>query len=363
MARFTFIFIIFAYIFPFSLVASGYIFEFIQVIITISAFFIGYISIQVNKPPVNYNSFFIIKPFILYSLFIIYIILKISFINDFITAMSNNNILAWMKNNAVDRYAGNNTISLVDRLSSTVYFVYPLVLGTFKIESKNKNLFLMYFLMLSIDSLTLARAGVLISLTVYFSQYLFFNNYHFCKVGFSKYLKYYTIAILFLSCIFMFSFFFRVYDASDIVGIFQRKIGPYTLAIYQALYAHMEKLEWYSGGNGINTFSSVYKIFGVEQDQGFYEKITTMYGSTNIYTNIRGLYDDFSIIGTAIFFYFTGFFIKKISYFKTNIFGYFVASFLLLIILFPLYSPFIFFNVLSAYILYFIFLFCLKIKL
>lgn len=351
MYKFFAFYILLIYMFPLtSIYQDVYMFEFFQVFIILISFFLGgYLFNQINnkKEIYNYIEYKSTSYKILLFLFIFYIFLKIDYIFEIIQHLLAGDYGNWALQNAIDRYDQVADKGIGDKLGMIFFITYSFLLAGY--SSNNKIIFYMLFVILIfIESSDLARAGVLIALTAYFTEFLIRKNHYFQTQSILTYIKFFVIFVFVAGLIFFFSAYFRVAGKDDIFDILMMKLSIYTIAMYEALLIWMHNTDEYFTTYGYATFTSIYKIFGINVPQGFYTLVETSYGSTNIYSNLRGLLTDFGFIFTVCLFFVFGFSIKYYTYNKMNLYAYFFIRATLFFLLFILISPFMFFTVFAA---------------
>ena len=346
------IFIIMLYIIPLTFVMDDYIFEYIQLMIIFSGFFLPiFIIKRKSYSSIDYSDYLNSSGKLLTYIAIFYFSLKINSLMDiFNHLVILNDYAEWTLSQAVARYDTNEDKSLWFKISTIMFLTYSFLLGSYKIKNANKVYFFIYILMIFVESSELARAGVLIGFTAYITEYLIRKNNYFYKLSFYYYLRYGVIILLLVFIIFVFSAYFRVAGKDDVIDILIMKLSQYTIAMYKALLIWMNTTETYGDTYGYATFTSIYKIFGIKAQQGFYLLVDTEYGSTNIYTTIRGLLSDFGFAMSFLFFMSVSLFLKYFSFQYMNVFHYFFIRLIIFMIIFMIYSPFLFFTVLIAFI-------------
>lgn len=351
MVRFSILFLFFLYFIPFTVVTtSQYIFEYIQIVIILFGFLLGLSFFQKgNLTAVDYSNYFVAKKNLIFLIFVLYFLMRFEYLYLIIENMVNGTYASWALSNAVQRYEGTVILSVSERLAGVLFFIYAILLGTISFAKRNILYHLFFVFMILVESSNLARAGVLIALTMYFVEFLFRRNLFYSNLSLVRYIFYSLISFCILLFVFLFSAYLRINTSDNVFEIIIQKAGSYTIASYQALFVFMQSQSWYFGTFGLNTFAGVFKVFGIETQQGFYLPTNTEFGSTNIYTNIRGLLEDFSYLGAFIIFVFLGAFIKYATYKRIGFIQYYALSLILVFYFYLLYSPFIFFNVVFAH--------------
>jgi oligosaccharide repeat unit polymerase len=298
---------------------------------------------RVKNRPVDYSDKFRVPYQVFILIFIIFFILRMDSIMELFYNISIGEFSKFTLSQAVDRYEGDIKHGVLFKISTIMFFTYAMLLAW--IDAKRKYLYYIIFIFLVfVESSALARAGVLMAFTSYGAAILIKYNKYFQSLSIKKYAGLLILAVLALSVVFLFSAYFRVAHHNDIASILLEKASVYIIAMYKSLVIWMHNSENYLTTNGLATFASLFKVFGVEVQQGFYTQTDTIYGGTNIYTSIRGLLSDFGYIGTSFIFIVFGFYINKCTYkYMSNIEYLFIYS-IIIFCLFLLVSPYTFFT-------------------
>jgi len=269
-------------------------------------------------------------------------------------AVAFNSLLAgeiqqYMLARAVGRYNSELTdIGFFYQIGTVLFILMAGMVGSrVNIKAGRFVTFSLLVVAILVESLQLARASVLVALLMFFSEYLLQNNYYLTRPGFLKLILPIIGSILGLFVIFFFSQYFRVAQSDYALEIVANKFSTYTVAMYSALMIWLDESDPFSFELGFNTFTFIAKLSGAEIQAGFVSAVSTPYGVTNIYTNIRGLISDFSVIGASFVFFVSGFYFAFYSFRKLTFLGYIFLKISICIVFFPLYSPF-YFTVFSA---------------
>ena len=265
------------------------------------------------------------------------------------SALISGNISQVMLANAVNRYSGDFTGgSVVDVLALIFLFAFYCFWGS-RIGIRTKGVmkwFPLFFALFSffIESLALARAGFLLALLCYFVEAIIRSNrwienssvIKMSKLGFG-------IAAVAIS-IFIFSAYFRVSDLPNAWEIVFGKMANYSIASHDLFFlwfssSDLSDLNW-----GLGSFTFVYKLAGIEFEQGFYEPMISKFGSSNLYLNLRGLVNDFGLPISLSLWCLNLLFISYCTYSALTPIKYYFLRCSLAFLLFPFYSPFFFTN-------------------
>lgn len=303
-----------------------------------------------GRPAVDNTEFLLFENKWFYLIFFLYILLKVGDVVSIMTNISSGQLMSYSQDLVVERYENDSSMSLIERLT-TILFIAS---GTLAANIKNKNIVLYscILLMALIESVALARLGVLLAFVSCMIEISYRQNHLTEKKGFLKVLLSYSRIGFILLVIFGFSAYFRVASKDGALDIVIYKLGVYTIAMYEALLIWMrDNSHIYFTGYGTNTLAGIYKLVGINYEQGFFTPVETTYGPTNIYTNIRSFLTDFGVIGTALIFMAFGFVFNVIGRIKLTRINYMFSRVLVLVFVFCLISPFAYVNIMVAYIL------------
>lgn len=357
MIRFSLSVFIFIYLMPVLLLYTDeYKFEVFQLLIVYFSFLVGvFSSLYLSKGKVIQDHFdkYRVDNEVFYILFIVYVICKLPNLVELAQVMISGNFSQWALQKALNRYENFeevSQVSFIQRLGTLSFIMSGTIVAT--LNGKKKIPLLMMFIMIFNESASLARLGVLLVFCSAVIEIVIRNNYKIQQISLSKLIRIYGALAILLLAIFTFSAYFRVATHDNAGEIVVQKLGIYTVAMYEALFNWMQtNVSDYSQGYGFYSFAGIYKIFGVEVQQGFYGLSNTRFGNTNIYTSIRGYLADFGIFGTAIIFMMIGFVTTVFCTHKLNIFQYNILRSVYFLFVFCLFSPFIHFNTFAAYII------------
>ena len=341
---------------PLFFIGKGYNFEIFQLFVINLAFLLGfftaYFMTNQRNTYIDYSNFYSTKLSILYIVFIVYFIGKFQILLLLSDALLNGNFFQFALNNAVQRYEDFESVSkqsVLGRLATIAFLMSGFLMAT--VERRSYLLWFLFALMIIMESMALARLGVLIVLVTFFVEYSIRHNSFIQAYSPVKLAKIATFLLLVLFVIFFFSAYGRIHDKDEVLEILLNKLGIYTIAMYPALLEWMNQVNTYGSDYGTNIFAGIYKIFGFQTDQGFYKLTNTVYGPTNIYTNLRGMLADLGFYLTCLLFFAVGFSINFYSKVSLNKYSYLLVRFLLFLFLFVLFSPFIHFNTFAAFMI------------
>jgi oligosaccharide repeat unit polymerase len=346
--------ILIIYFLPFSVaMKSVYFFEFLQVLIILSAFFLGGLLSTpfLNKNTLqDYSSFYIPRINVLIVILIAYLAFRGGEIIEVLSHLHRGDYAEWTLSNAIKRYEGEYDLGITQKIGTVFFFTYAFLLGAYRFRKKYLYLALAFIFMILIESSGLARAGVLLAATALVVELMIRFNTKLSNMKFTSYIKYAVLAVSTLLLIFGFSAYFRIAGKEDIINTLFDKLLIYTIAMYQALYIWMGSNDYNATTYGFSTFTAIFKLLGESALQGFYTPVNTEYGWTNVFTNIRGLLSDFGFFLTVVIYGSIGFTIKLCAYTRMGPLSYFLVRFMLYFILFILVSPFSFSTVLVSFV-------------
>lgn len=357
MMRFSISVFFFLYFIPvLAIYSDTYKFEVIQLLVIYTGFLVGVIasvSLSKNKQVKDHFYRYRVDNEVFYLLFVLYVLCKSSSLIELVQVIVNGDFSQWALAKALNRYENFEEVSKVtffQRLGTLSFLMSGSIIAS--LSGKKKMPILMMFIMVFNESASLARLGVLLVFISTVVEVVIRNNYKIQKFSLYQLIKVYFYIFILLMAIFSFSAYYRVSTNDDAINIVINKLGIYTLAMYEALFSWMQgNSSGYGSGNGFYTFAGVFKMFGVEVQQGFYGLTNTRFGNTNIYTSIRGFLSDFGLFGTSFLFMLIGFITTVFCFHKLNFFTYNLLRFIYFLFLFCLFSPFIHFNTFVAYII------------
>ena len=212
---------------------------------------------------------------------------------------------------AIQRYTGNVSTSLLNRVLLIFVYAAPMCGGYSYIYSKKRidkvisllTLLPVLFILLIENTKAPVIACVIFFLIAMFTAYLV-KNEAVPKINFKKMSKWLALFFIIFSLLFV-SMMFRIgkFDISTF-EIVKVKIGNY-------IFGHIPAFDhWFSSNCndlpysfGIQTFISIFDTLGIQNRiQGVYAEsyVGGALGS-NVYTYLRGLISDFGIIGSLLF--------------------------------------------------------------
>jgi oligosaccharide repeat unit polymerase len=346
--------VFFLYILPIAAFSLDYPFQVFQVLLLFSFFLLGALVAMRGLgriPYIDYSNRFMVTPKAVYWVFAFYLVTNYSVIGNSIYALINNSFISFTYQNAVDRYEN------YEEVSNLTFFERVSVIGflmsgslSASVTHNKGRVHMMLFIMIIVESMQLARYGVLFVFVTYFIEYAIRNNRGLQLMPVRKIFKLGLYVIFSLSLIFLFSAYFRVAGrVDDVMATLLYKLGQYTIAMHEALLIWMSNYsDSYASTLGTNSLAGIYKIFGYKVDQGFYKLTDTSFGPTNIYSIFRGLLSDFGVIGTSVILLISGYTLAKYSKISMSFISFNLVRLIMLVTLFCLISPLNYFNCVVA---------------
>lgn len=296
----------------------------------------------------DYRGYCIPKAKVVLLVACFYFLVRYDLIFEIVQRLISGDYIAWALGRAVDRYEGGGDYGIRHKIGTIFFITYAFLIGAFGFR-RHALFFIILFLGMSfVESSALARAGVILALVAYTVEAVVRYNAQLARLP----LKWYAIigfsGVVLLAFIFLFSAYYRVSNSDNIAEILINKAGIYTIAMYDALMIWLSTPWDYTYGYA--TFTALYKFAGIDAPQGFYLPVDTRFGSTNIFTLIRGLLSDFGFLGLFIFFLGTGVLVKYAATRKMGVLHYFLLRLMLYLLLFVLISPYSFATVFVAFL-------------
>ena len=343
------------YVFPQFFLINNYPFQVVQLLTIFAFFFLGVLLAQYKTTAlsyVDYSNRFSVQPNVFYLIFLVYVLSNAGGIYNIVTSILGGDFMSYALNNAVQRYTGESLKQSVFQRIGTICFLMSGSLAA-SVKTSRRTVHMLLFLMILVESANLARLGVLIVFVTYFVDYGIRHNVRLQELSNIKLARMAILLVAILAAIFLFSAYGRISDKEDgILEILLMKLSVYTVAMYEALVIWMQtSSDQYGSTYGTGSFAGAFKIVGFEFNQGFYKPVDTTYGSTNIYTNIRGFLSDFGLVGSCFLMSIFGFTVSLYSRKNMSFYSYNTVRLILTMLLFCLFSPFIHFNTFVALII------------
>lgn len=284
-------------------------------------------------------------------LFFVFFILNSNVIYETLLSVFNGNFLEIGLEIALERYSGNSTININEKIANTILFCISLLLG-FRNPKKDGYLnYILYFICILVIIRGLARAGALINIIFFLSSFLVSNSEIINSYSYKKLTKYIFILFFLSSLLFVIPQYGRVVSSDSPVEIISSKVRSYTLSIYDAFAIFIKKYPDIELSDEFKTIGILNKFSNTEKIQGTYDSVYLESGKTNIYTIFRGLIEDYSLTLFPLLLFILYYSALKIFYVKSL--KYFVLSFWTIpFFLFPFFSIFYFNSVLIGYLMF-----------
>ncbi len=249
---------------------------------------------------------------------------------------------------ALARYAGADTSSLYS-VGTILFFLLcgvagadaggGLIQGTRAKAAVGIALLLATF----VESVSLAKAGVLLGLTLFATFFLVNRRMALRALSLRSLGLTFAVVGVAATGIFLFSGFFRLSGTDVADGVLQARAANYLLAGHEAFVQWLPQAARTHGEPvGFHTLAFLFKLFGVDVAQGFYDPVETHFGDTNIFLVYRGIIADLGIVGAGVFVVGMGYFIALLDTPQPHAAAFLLGSVALCLVLYPFYSPFIF---------------------
>ena len=280
MYRFFSVYLFVFLLLPFVLVGyQDYLPEVWIIVQVVVWFYIGglFARFAIKKDSVvDYKSYYSPVLSVLWLIFIIYLGLRSIKVHEFVVELISGDVAVWLLNNAKSRYDGTEVIRWYDHLGMAFFFIFCSLYGALGSNLNRFRYHFALFLAVFIESLSLARAGVLIGGAFIVVELVIRYN-RVLETGVGVYLKYGAMVIVGLSVVFVFSAYFRLGPEEDVVVVLISKLSAYTVAMYEAALIWLEGFDFKKLTYGYCSFTALFKIFGAEYQQGFYVNVDTRY--------------------------------------------------------------------------------------
>jgi oligosaccharide repeat unit polymerase len=267
-----------------------------------------------------------------------FVAIKLDFIIIIADSIIKADFFALARDLTSERYSNPN-FGLFALISNCIFFTLFGLNAMYKLAGRKHRLFdICLLLMLLIQLAATARAGVMLACTLGLSFYL-------SRVGLSfnwiRSAVYVTLALLFALIILSFVQWLRFSHKPDWFLILLNKIPGYTIRTNLAFFTWLASGDCCGQTMGLSFFGFISKYLGkIESVQGFYYARYTPLGSTNIFTNLRGMYNDFGLIGVHIVYFALGTILGHWSVLRVSRAGRNVCLVIIWFLLFPFISPF-----------------------
>jgi oligosaccharide repeat unit polymerase len=296
---------------------------------------------------------------VLYLVLGAYLFVRWPFITEVGSAIATGRYFEYALSLAVQRYRNPElAITPFFNVGTVFFFLFAFLLGGFFATRRHwhKGLLALCFAgMVFIESSSLARTGVVISLVVFVVELLIRRNRFLHTAGQVKIWTYFGTAAIGAFLLLFIVGFLRVANKSYALEIvLLQQVPSYTISAYEALLVWLQSFSHSDYSFGYYTFASFFKILGVYVPQGLWEGVSTSFGETNLFLIYRGMLEDFGIIGATCLMFVLGFAIVQGSLGRPSFIRYLFLRFALLMVMFPLYSVFIFSTVSAAFVLSFV---------
>jgi oligosaccharide repeat unit polymerase len=333
---------------------GGASFATLLVIISLLMFFVGSINFNYRSKSgyANYSKKFHIKFLTLLILFVSFLILRSDVVSAVLESLANGTYSEMALANAIARYEGEKENLGVDyQLGTVALFAFCILLPWVKF-SKHKmlGLYACLLFMIIIETSTLGRAGTVLAISALFANLLIRYNHILGGLDFNKVVAIFASFVGFVLILFLYTAVNRLGASDEVYEILFSKFGEYIFAVYAALLTWLESVNYSIAPAtfGFDTFTGFFKFLGFTVPQGTYLMINTEFGTTNIYSFMRGLYSDIGYIFVNLFFILFGYLAAKVSRVRSTSGEIFLVQSFLYMVLYFVISPYSFTTFLIA---------------
>ena len=267
-----------------------------------------------NQHKSNIISFTICRSYSLVVVASLYLLLRVPYIYEIFQALFYEDFVTYALQRAKARYSG-ESLGVIYNIGTAMFICFLGLAGTYigicnqsiikaYEYDKSRRCVLLIFstiaLMILIESSSLARAGVVMALTLFFANYLYAKRIDLKKISYLNFIFTGAKATALILVIFFFSAYFRLSGNADVNSILIEKTYVYFIGAHESFSTWLSRSnESFFTSYGYNTFASVFKLLGVSSQQGHYEKFLD--SQTNVFLLYRGLLQDFGLILTGLF--------------------------------------------------------------
>jgi len=294
-----------------------------------------------------------------------YLLLRTPIIYEIIGALTTGDFASYALNRAISRYSG-ETMGMIYNLGTVFFICYFGLIGTHlglseqkcfnetPAFNRNKNRWLAVIslcFMVFVESSGLARAGVLLALVLFTANYLYAKRVDYQNTSSKKLMTLSVKTLVIISFVFYFSAYLRLLDNDNALEVLIEKSYLYFVGGHEAFAMWLnQSTEEIFSGYGFNTFTAVFKLFGVEDQSGHYTKYVN--SGSNIFLLYRGLLQDFGFLFTSIFLALISFLANAGDGYKHQFPGLiYLTKAAICMLLFVFYSPFLFTTFLFGFLL------------
>ena len=312
------VFFITVHIAPFLFIRSGHsLASFLFVIYIFTAYLLGWYMARIfsnqNQQKSSMISFTKCRSHSLIAVASAYLLLRVPYVTEIFQAFVSGDFATYALQRAKARYSG-ESMGFIYNIGTAMFICFLGLAGTYigiyqqnivtaykRDKSKQSVLLILSLivLMVLVESSSLARAGVVMALTVFFANYLYAKRIDFQNIAYPKLMIFGAKITFFMLLIFYFSAYFRLSDNADVAALLIEKTYVYFIGPHESFSTWLSRShESLFTSYGYNTFTSVFKLLGVSTQQGHYDKFLD--SQTNIFLLYRGLLQDFGLILTGV---------------------------------------------------------------
>lgn len=288
--------LLFVYIFPLLFVLPSFfnIYTVITVITLITLFCLS-ITIPLASQSERYFS---TRVFIL--LFLLYLTLKWEVILIYVEDLLNGTFFMGFQERAIRRYSSDTGLSLAMKASRVVLYSLAPCLIAVRLNRINKGL--IFILILVLESFDLARAPMLLFTVLILVDYIIQYGFKVDRIPWRAFLLVCLKVGVSAFVFFVIVALGRIQGEDGVLQILFKKIGEYTISMYWTFLYWLRSGSWSALNLDIESFFAIKKfITGEVAKDGFYQNhVVTPYGRTIVYTNIRGIVEDLGILSVVV---------------------------------------------------------------
>lgn len=317
MSKIISIFFFAVHVAPFFFTRSSHtLLSWLFVVFITVAYFLGWYLARnsINHQKKNVFSFTECRKYSLFVIATAYFAIRVPYINEIFQALVSGDFATYALNRAKARYSG-ESMGVVYNIGTALFICFFGLTGTFfgihhqnlfraldRNKTRNSLILLVstIFVMMLIESSGLARAGVVMALTLFFVNYLYAKRIDFKRIAFKKLILLGSKVGIFLLFVFYFSAYLRLSEGADVTALLKEKTYVYFIGPHESFSTWLsDSQEALFTTYGYNTFTSFFKLLGMTSQQGHYEKFVA--SQTNVFLLYRGLLQDFGPVLTGVF--------------------------------------------------------------
>ena len=252
MSKIITIFFLAVHVAPFFFIRSPHtLLSWLFVIFITMAYFLGWYLARnsINHQKGNVFSFSVCRPYSLVVIALAYFSIRAPYIYEVFQALVSGDFATYALNRAKARYSG-ESMGFVYNIGTALFICFLGLTGTFfglyyqklfKIIDQHKTrnfvitIVIALFVMILIESSGLARAGVVMALTLFFTNYLYAKRFYFKQINLKNLIILGSKVGVFLLFIFYFSAYLRLSEGADVAALLKEKTYVYFIGSHESL--------------------------------------------------------------------------------------------------------------------------------